>query len=284
MMNVGGQTFANAYAALEKALGCAQSAAACGASVPPAKVNGSPNPAYVAYINSLATANSQGFFQTAVPSNYCKGTFSNGSGAAYANCTAAVLDNELGNLTTQSVWSLWSDLDNGNFNFPRTMENTPIAGSSFGGNDNEQCVFTSKYNAGNSAHYGVSGGTDAFGNNVGTSVAIAANGNPVAINMFKNPVSVWNQVRAPILGMDTKNPGVGPFTGLPYWNMDLSVNKNFRLFERASFEYSMIFTNVLNHTVLADPGMALYSSSTWGVLSGNINNPRSMEFGLRVRY
>lgn len=423
MMNTGGQTFANAYAALEKALGCAQSAGACGASVPAAKVNGNPNPAYAAYINSVATGNKQGFFESALVSNYCGGTFSNGSGAAYANCTAAVLDNELSNLTTQSVWSLWSDLDNGNFNFPRSMQNTPIAGSPFGGSgqassgiamnasigygnynggfisvkttnwhgvtmqqnftyskalgtgaevqatseytandpfnlgamyglqpfhrkfvyntfvvwktpwyanqsgllgriaggwqlapiftagsgepvycntqtdaqgfgsgdgnnyfDNEQCVFTSKYNAGNSAHYGVSGSTDAFGNNVGTSVAIAANGNPVAINMFKNPVSVWNQVRAPILGMDAKNPGVGPFTGLPYWNMDLSINKNFRLFERASFEYSMIFTNVLNHSVLADPGMALYSPSSWGVLSANINAPRSMEFGLRFRY
>ena len=30
------------------------------------------------------------------------------------------------------VWSLWSDLDNGGFNFPRTMMNTPLAGP-FGG-------------------------------------------------------------------------------------------------------------------------------------------------------
>jgi len=34
--------------------------------------------------------------------------------------------NEQGNLTTQSVWNLWSDLDNGGFNFPRTMLNTPL--------------------------------------------------------------------------------------------------------------------------------------------------------------
>ncbi len=31
----------------------------------------------------------------------------------------------VGNLNTQSVWSLWSDLDNGGFNFPRSMMNTP---------------------------------------------------------------------------------------------------------------------------------------------------------------
>src|SRR5207253_2477494 len=44
----------------------------------------------------------------------------------FASCTAAVVFNEQGNLTTQSVWSLWSNLDNGGFNFPRTLLNTPI--------------------------------------------------------------------------------------------------------------------------------------------------------------
>lgn len=422
MMNVGGQAFSGAYASLEKALGCATSVGACGASVPPAMLNGSPNPAYASYINGIAAGGAQAFFESSLTKNYCNGTFSNGSGVAYANCTAAVLDNELGNLETQAVWSMWSDLDNGNFTFPRTMENTPIAGSQFGGNgqassgiamnasvgygnynggfvslktsnwhglmmqhnftyskalgtgaevqatseytandpydlhkmygiqpfqrkfvyntfmvykepyfanqhgfghilggwtvapiftagsgepvycntwtdaqsfgsgdgnnyfDNEQCVFTSKYNAGDSAHYGVTGGPDPYGNLVGTSVATTGTGTPVPINMFKNPVAVWGQVRAPILGIDTSNPGVGPFTGLPYWNMDVSMSKNIMIAEGISFEYSMIFTNVLNHAVLADPGQALYSSSTWGVLSGNINQPRSMEFGLRFRY
>lgn len=411
MMVSGGQDFAHAYAALETALGCAKSAGACGASVPAAGTA-----AYAAYINNLATSNNQAFFQSAVNPTYCGGSFGS-TGVPYANCTAAVLDQELGNLTTQSVWSMWSDLDNGNFNFPRTMENTPIASQPvFGGSgqsssgiamntsigygnynggflsmrtinwhgmtmqenftwskalgtgaevqatseytaddpydlgkmygiqpfdrrlvfnsfvvwkepwfanqaglagrfiggwqfapiftagsgepvycntqtdaqgfgsgdgssyfDNEQCVFSTPYNAGHSAHYGVAGGKDSYGNHVGDSFALP-------INMFKDPVAVWNQVRAPILGIDTKNPGVGPFTGLPYWNLDMSVNKNFKITERASFEYSMIFTNVLNHTVLADPGLNLSDPTSWGVLSGNINDPRSMEFGLRLSY
>ena len=29
--------------------------------------------------------------------------------------------NEFGNLQTQAVWSVWSDLDNGNFNFNATQ-------------------------------------------------------------------------------------------------------------------------------------------------------------------
>jgi hypothetical protein len=43
-----------------------------------------------------------------------------------------VASNEAGNIPTGSVWSLWSDLDNGVFQFPRSMMNTPLPGT-FGG-------------------------------------------------------------------------------------------------------------------------------------------------------
>jgi hypothetical protein len=124
MMTMGGQQFQKAYAAVETGLGCATSFAACGAAIPH-----NPNPAIqlaqqMAYANSFAP---QPFFEAAMNPAYCAG---------FSSCTAAVVYNEGiagGNLTSQSVWSLWSDLDNGNFNFPRTMMNTPIAGSAFGG-------------------------------------------------------------------------------------------------------------------------------------------------------
>ena len=98
MMTLGGQRFDAAYAAIEKGLGCATSFAACGTG----------NPAAIA---------PQPFFEAAMNPAYCAG---------FSSCTAAVISNEMGNFTTQSVWTLWSDLDNGGFNFPRTMLNTPI--------------------------------------------------------------------------------------------------------------------------------------------------------------
>ena len=53
---------------------------------------------------------------------YCNG---------FANCTQAVVakegNNGTGNLPS-NVWSLYSDLDNGGFNFPRSMMNTPLPG------------------------------------------------------------------------------------------------------------------------------------------------------------
>ncbi|HTU32861.1 MAG TPA: carboxypeptidase-like regulatory domain-containing protein, partial [Candidatus Acidoferrum sp.] len=121
MMTMGGQTFASAYAAVESALGCTTSFVACGAN---------PNVAVPA----------QPFFEAALAgTGYCNG---------FSSCTAAVVSQtnpnalsgagEFGRFTSQSVWSLWSDLDNGGvgggpgattlpgWNFPRSMLNTPI--------------------------------------------------------------------------------------------------------------------------------------------------------------
>jgi hypothetical protein len=395
MMSQGGQQFQTAYANLEKYLNCTVSAGACGASVPSG----------AAYASWLASVPPQGFFESSLSaSGYCNG---------YTSCTAAVLDQELGNLESQAVWSTWSDLDAGNFNFPRTMQNTAIPGQAFGasgqmssgiaenasvgyGNynagfvtfgtrnwhgltmqhnftwskalgtgavvqasseytpndpynlgamyglqnfqrklvyntyliagepwfksqqgalgrvaggwtfapiftagsgapvycntntdgqawgggdandyyDNEQCVFTTPYNGGHSAHFGVTGS-----GGVGDDILSTP-----SVNLFKNPVSVWNQVRAPILGIDTKNPGQGPITGQTYWNLDAEVKKDFRIVESATFEFTFISTNVLNHRIFNDPYLALNDSTDWGVISTQGNTPRKMEFGLRAEF
>jgi Carboxypeptidase regulatory-like domain len=101
MTTQGGQTFANAYAAVETAMGCATSIAQCGAN---------PNP----------TLTPQSFFESALggpTSAYCSG---------FSSCTAAVVSKEFSNFASQSVWNLWSDLDSGGFVFARSMQNTPV--------------------------------------------------------------------------------------------------------------------------------------------------------------
>src|SRR5262249_54338341 len=100
MMTLGGQSFAKAYAAVETAMGCATSFAACAAAT-----------------KGTTSVAPQPFFEAAMNPAFCAG---------FANCTAAVVSKEFGNFQNQSVWTLWSDLDNGGFNFPRTMLNTPI--------------------------------------------------------------------------------------------------------------------------------------------------------------
>jgi len=76
---------------------------------------------------NLAAVTPQPFFEAAMNPAYCAG---------FASCTAAVAAREgndgTNNIAQANVWSLYSDLDNGGFNFPRSMMNTPIPGSAFG--------------------------------------------------------------------------------------------------------------------------------------------------------
>jgi len=104
MMTKGGQQFQTAYAAVEKAMGCATSETAC----------------FNATVASTQAAlTSQAFFEAALAgTGYC----------TPGNCTATVVANEFANFKNQDVWSLWSDLDKGGtapgFNFPFSMMNT----------------------------------------------------------------------------------------------------------------------------------------------------------------
>jgi hypothetical protein len=104
MMTKGGQQFQTAYAAVEKAMGCTTSATACSSAT---------------VASTLAALAPQPFFEAALAgTGYC----------TPGTCTATAVTNEFLNFQTQSVWSLWSDLDTGGaaagFNFPFSMMNT----------------------------------------------------------------------------------------------------------------------------------------------------------------
>ncbi len=105
MMTIGGQSFAKAYANLELQY-CGGIAGLAGGGC----------------AANAAAVTAQPFFEAALSgTGYCTG---------FASCTQAVAMKEgaagTKNLVQQNVWNLWSDLDNGGFNFPRTMLNTPI--------------------------------------------------------------------------------------------------------------------------------------------------------------
>jgi Carboxypeptidase regulatory-like domain len=152
--------------------------------------------------------------------------------------------------------------------------------NAFSANGNtENAVPITPYRGGNSIHY--TAGSPGFGDG----------GLPV--NLFANPAAVYNNFRNPILGMDTKNAGWGVLTGLPYWNLDMSIKKQIRITERIGTELQIVFTNVLNHAQLLDPtGIALGSPGSFGNSPGEGNGsnnagvytPRAMEFGVRVRF
>jgi hypothetical protein len=411
MMTMGGQRFDKAYANVMVQY--------CG---------GIANLAGNKCVPNAAAVTPQPFFETALKgTGYC----------APGQCTAAVVANEgvngTGNLVSQNgtdannnplytptanVWSLWSDLDNGGFNFPRSMMNTPIPGTAPcpGSSDPTPCgasgqltsgvgvnasIGHGNYNGGfvslkmsdwhglttqsnftwsktlstgavvqaTSADtavdpfnldtgYGLAGfdrkfvynlffvyqppfykgqqgvlghvlggwtlapiftagsglpitlGTFNFGGQAygeGDSVNFFGNGNsenaiPVAHvstgvhytagnlpNLFADPAAAYNRFRQPILGLDTKDGGWGVLRGLPYWSLDLSIKKNFKITERVNFEFQTVIVNVLNHPVFDDPGPGDYLDTSggpdgFGSLPKQGNTPRTMEFGLRLSF
>jgi hypothetical protein len=102
MMTQGGQTFAQAYANISNALLAGNTPAA------------------------------QPFFETALGGTpYCNG---------FSSCTAAVVANESGNITTQAVTNLWSDLDT-KFKFGPALTSTT------------QCFYCYAYTSNGSSNY-----------------------------------------------------------------------------------------------------------------------------------
>jgi len=107
-----------------------------------------------------------------------------------------------------------------------------------------------------------------------------SNGN---LNMFKDPVAAFNAFREPILGLDT-NPGSLALRGMPTWNLDMTVAKQININERFNMQFTWQVSNLLNHVQLNDPSLDINNPAAWGVISGQFNAPRAMEFGLRFHF
>jgi len=126
MMTLGGQTFASAYKNLVLQY-CGGITGLAGGGCAGANATGPTG------------VTSQPFFETALSgTGYCTG-FSSctqavvfneglqyGAGCSPSKTCAPVNPNATTNLANAQVWSIWSDLDNGGFNFPRSLQSTPI--------------------------------------------------------------------------------------------------------------------------------------------------------------
>jgi hypothetical protein len=157
---------------------------------------------------------------------------------------------------------------------------TQTDGQSFGSADGrnfftmENCVLTKA----------ASGGSSSLHANTGSNA-----GTP-GFNVFSNADAVLNSLRPPILGLDTSTGGVGVFRGLMYWNMDLRLVKDIKIRERVGLQFQYVVTNVFNHPVFADPNASFFvqgvdpTSSGFGVVNSQGNNPRQMQFGLRFTF
>ncbi len=149
--------------------------------------------------------------------------------------------------------------------------NTQTDAQSFGSADaanfftNEQCIFT---------------GAHPYGS------GLYANAGPAAYNIFANPAALLATVRNPILGLDTGTGGNGSvIRGQMYWNMDMRLTKDIKVYERVGVQFEYTVTNVFNHPIFYDPSLNPAGGvSQFGVVSSQGNNPRQMQFGVRVTF
>ena len=140
----------------------------------------------------------------------------------------------------------------------------------------EDAVGASHYTGGNHANYNVLPTTGGIGTN-----------NPFGVNMFTDPAAVAAEFRRCVLGIDTSCGGYGNVRGLPQWNLDASILKDIGVWKegRVGATLNFAFTNVMNHTVMANPSsLSLTALTTFGRITGQANTPRNMEVGLRIHF
>jgi len=140
------------------------------------------------------------------------------------------------------------------------------------------------FTGGNSAQYNVQVSSTCA--TPGGNASVGTSGN-TGINIFGNPCAVFNQFRRPVLGQDSGS-GFG-LRGFPFWNVDATISKDFRIRESIGATLSFQFVNIFNHFTPADPATNIDSPTSFGVVNNQYTTPnglqnRSLEFGLRVRF
>jgi hypothetical protein len=159
---------------------------------------------------------------------------------------------------------------------------------------NDGAVLTGKYTGGNSPQFNQTVSESATANPFGVGISTNYDNGGNGVNMFKNPIQVFNEFRPCILGFDTSCGASGNIRTPGFWNVDATVSKNIGVWKEGQVGASLIFqfTNLFNHTVFNAPYMATNDPADFGNMSSNnayygyaqANAPRQVEFGLRVHF
>jgi hypothetical protein len=156
------------------------------------------------------------------------------------------------------------------------------------GSTQDGAVLAGKYTGGTSVLYNQNVPEDSKTNPNGVGVNSNYDNSGLGTNMFKNPAAVYNELRPCVLGFDT-NCGAsvaGGLRGMPTWNLDATVSKDIGIWKEGRVGATLIFqfTNLLNHVQLGDPAMDISDPANFGVITGQANTPRQMEFGIRIHF
>jgi len=155
-------------------------------------------------------------------------------------------------------------------------------------------VLNSKYTGGSSPHFNQAVSESASANPNGVAISTNADNGGQGVNMFTNPIGVFNEFRPCILGFDTSCGANGNVRQPSFWNVDAAVSKNIGVWKegRVGAMLTFQFTNLFNHTVFNAPYMDISDPADFGNMSSNnayfgygqANAPRQVEFGIRVHF
>jgi hypothetical protein len=85
-------------------------------------------------------------------------------------------------------------------------------------------------------------------------------------------------------GTDYGNSGVGIVLGPGQFNWDISIVKLTKFTERQSLQFRAEFFNALNHPQFNNPGGAVSTPTTFGVITATSVNPRLIQFALKYAF
>ncbi len=160
-----------------------------------------------------------------------------------------------------------------------STQNAQSFGEEYGNSNTayENAVLAAAFTGGNSLH-----------GNVVVASGAGVNGNASkggsGLNMFADPNAVYGEFRRLVLGLDGSGGGAGVIRGFATWNLDATASKDIRVSEHLGATLMIQATNVLNHFQPSNPTMNIDSPQTWGVITGQANTPRQMQFGLRIHF
>ncbi len=80
------------------------------------------------------------------------------------------------------------------------------------------------------------------------------------------------------------NANRAPVSGPDFVNTDFSVIKHFPIREDMRLDFRAEFFNLFNHAQFANPGGDFNSPATFGVINSTVNNPRLVQFAVKLAF
>jgi hypothetical protein len=80
------------------------------------------------------------------------------------------------------------------------------------------------------------------------------------------------------------NSGVGVLRAPSFFNMDLSVSKKFNFTETKYLMFRTEMFNAFNHASWGAPGRDITSPASFGQITGQVQNARNIQFGLKFYF